>query len=207
MKNNKFLTKQKKKDIQKLAKTMSVKWIMQNNKLDQMTSYIYDVKSLKDLNTILDMTHASDFIRNYAQHRWFNYVVSKAYEDEFRKCGAVPAENVKDNEKDFYIDGTPYDLKVTTISKKYTGAPVDTEEGKDEYIHWLYENQSRQQRYHTKNRLFLVCNSTDAREALIQKANIEENVQKVKDYIASYKPQEVTLKSGKTVYSDIILAC
>ena len=204
--NNKFLTKTKESDILELAENIDIKWPKQNNYLDRETSFIYEMENLQDLNTICNMLHVSDKIRNYAMHRWFNYVISKAYEDEFHQCGAVPVENYKDSDKDFYIDGTPYDLKVTVLSERYDGAPIDTEEGKKEYIKWLYENQSRQQRYHTKNRLFLVCNGETKRDALIQKANIAKNMQKVKEYVKSYKPMEVELSSGKTVYSDIILA-
>jgi hypothetical protein len=201
----KFLTEEKKKDINDVILEMDTKWQRQNNKLDNLTRYIYDAGSLKDLNMILDMTKATNSTRNYAYHRWFNYLTSKMYEEGFAYYGAQPAPNEKDHDKDFFIDTMPYDLKVTVLSDKYQGPDIHTEEGKVEYIKWLYQNQSRQQRFHLKNRLFLVCCADSPRIAMLQKAAVDENLSKVKEYLDNYEPHKVVLDSGVEVYSDIIV--
>ena len=100
----------------------------------------------------------------------------------FCKYGAEKVNNLKDKEKDIYIDNIPYDVKLTvyptTTAVKYD---LRTEEGKEGMIRWFYNNQSNEGRQHYKNRIFIVCGGKTQEERMKNKIrflSIEEAIKK-----------------------------
>lgn len=194
------------KDLILLANIMSTSWIKQNNFKDRQTDFIYEVFSLEDLNKKIIENKLSNFDKNYAQHRWFNYAISSVYESLFDELGAVKVSEEKDRLKDFYINDLPFDLKVTVYPSKFEkGLDLTKPENSEKLIKWLYENQSKQRRFHKKNRLFIVCLGDSVTERNIAKASFLNNKEIIKDYLDNFVPREIVLNDGTIVFSDIIL--
>ena len=91
-------------------------------------------------------------------------------------------ENRKDKNKDIYIDGIEYDVKLTTYpftsEIKYD---LDTEDGIEGLIRWFYNNQSSEGRQHYKNRIFVVCGGNTKEEQMNNKIRflwLEETIKK-----------------------------
>ena len=55
----------------------------------------------------------------------------------------------------------PFDHKTSVYPSAFKKTLEYAKEHREELIDWLYENQSKQQRFHMKNRLFVVVFSSD----------------------------------------------
>ena len=132
----------------------------QNDARDRPTNFIYDVRSWPDLLRRIDGEPES--YQDYVVNRWYNAWSSKGAEELFcRHPGVVPAANYRDKEKDFSIRGIDFDLKLSVFPKGYP-YPIETARHNPKtLINWLYANQSRQGRFHLRNRLFIICYSTE----------------------------------------------
>ena len=64
-------------------------------------------------------------------------------------------------EKDFFINGIPFDHKTSVFPSKYIGDLASVQAQPKEMLKWLYTNQSGQQRFHLKNRLFVLLHKAD----------------------------------------------
>jgi hypothetical protein len=57
---------------------------------------------------------------------------------------------------DFYLRDIPFDLKLSRFPKAYPKSLKYAWQNRHHLAQWQYENQSRQGRYHTGNRLFII---------------------------------------------------
>jgi hypothetical protein len=181
---------------------MSPYWQKQNDVDDNISTIIYNANTIEDLQECPDM--------NYALHRWYNFKTSKFYENVFAACGAIPEQNEKNKEIDFYLDGIPYDLKVTifpnALRKKAYLYDMTRRQGKNNLIKWLYKNQSNEGRHHNANRIFIVCDEQSIEKSLILKCRFDIIKPKIIAFVnyTKKKGHNNILINNKKVYSDII---
>jgi phosphopantetheine adenylyltransferase len=187
-------------EIKKAPIHLDKNWQMQNNHLDSSTKFIYTNQTIAEVKANCTKNNI-DF--NYALHRWYNFNCAKLHEDIFIKSGAKKNQDPYHKTIDFYLFDIPFDLKTTYFPKAIndrTNYDLTNRKGKNNLIIWLYNNQSKQGRFHLENRLFIVC------EDLESKSNFEMIEEKVKCFIDFSKQNgfnKVQLVA-KSVYSDII---
>ena len=173
-------------------------WQRQNDELDRLTKFVYEIDNL---DFILTICKAKNIDRNYALHRWYNFNCARVHEYLFCKNGAVKEENGQHKTIDFYINKVAFDLKTSVYPKKFkANLDLSRRENKNELIRWLYENQSNEGRQHFDNRLFLIC------EDLKSKSNfdlIEEKIKAFLDYSNKNGFNRIEI-NNKLIFSDII---
>ena len=190
------------KDEIKLAlKYIDKNWEMQNNDFDAKTKYIYRCKTVDEVKA---NSAGNNDIQNYALHRWYNFNCAKLHEDMFIAFGAMKEDDEYHKTIDFYLFDTSFDLKTTYFPKKIADKEnydLKKRIGKNKLIFWLYENQSKQGRFHLENRLFIIC------EDLKSKSNFSLIEEKIKNFIDFSKQNgfnKISL-NDKIICSDIIL--
>lgn len=196
-------------EIKKAADLLSNNWIFQNNFDDYKSNFIYKVKTI---NEVYNESKNNGIDFQYALHRWYNFNTSILSENIFVELGATKESNPKHKEIDLYIDGIPFDVKLTVYPKKLEKENLDlrSRNDKNNLIRWLYNNQSQQQRKHLKNRLFIVCKGNSINENQKLKSDFNQIRQKVKDFIKyssinGFNELEIDDNNIKyTVKSDII---
>lgn len=182
----------------------------QSNKWDAFTSFIYDtpnwdyfINKLKATATNLNVDKGALF--DYAANRWFNFWSAMAVEAIFNEHQMVTkVKNYKDSEKDFFIENIPFDHK-TSVFPKHLKNTIITNELKPELIKWFYKNQSGEQRFHLKNRLFIVVYDKNGEHWKL-KADISLLKKAIENYLSNYKPEQLHCFTfaNTPVYSDII---
>ena len=127
------------KDLKKTMEIISANWKMQNNTYDRATNFIYSMESLEECLKEIERRNVN---KEYALHRWYNYMTSVHCEYIFCEYGAVHEEDKYNHDVDIYIDGIPFDVKLTVYPAKLWSRPYDlsTREGKNEMIRWYYVN-------------------------------------------------------------------
>ena len=171
------------KDLKKCLSLISADWKMQNNYMDRRSNFIYRCNTLEECLRQIQITGVD---KEYALHRWYNYMTSIACEYLFCEFGAVHEEDVYNHDVDIYINGVPFDVKLTIYPAKLSYRPYDlkTRSGKNEMIKWYYANQSQQARKQMLNRLYVVCDSKDAYECLIMKSDFTTLRQKISAFMS-----------------------
>lgn len=191
-------------DLKISFKNTSNVWkVRQNNKLDAQTDFIYSINSFAELQMVFQQkSNFSDDLKVYAEHRWRNFKRHDAWLSLILDLWpeAKMAENVRDRGKDFSvrISNTllDFDLKVTRY-------PNSAESGLSDYLlaKWLYLNQSTQNRFHLKNRVFVIANP----EASIYEYALAQKVVKETGQILPDKLIKVDLPNGASVPKALIL--
>ena len=184
----------------------------QNDTWDGYSAFIYETLRWETLLERMQQTIAAENLDkkklfDYAANRWFNFWSAVGVEQIFSQLeGVKTVKNSKDNHKDFYIQGVPFDHKTSIFPKKFPQNVVYALQHKSELIAWLYEHQSKQKRYHLKNRLFVVVHSSNGDHWKL-KANLTLLKTAIVNYINNYSQaqlQRLTFANGETALSDII---
>ncbi|MDE7163596.1 MAG: hypothetical protein K2O44_05920 [Clostridia bacterium] len=157
-------------DLLNCLKLIDPNWKIQDNKSDKDTNFIYKCNTLKEC---LDTISKKGADKQYALHRWYNYMTSIECENLFCTYGAVHEQDKCNHDVDIYINNIPFDVKVTVYPAKLSNRSYDlkTRSGKDEMIRWFYANQSQGARKQMVNRLYVVCDGTDQAECLKMKSD------------------------------------
>jgi hypothetical protein len=128
----------------------------QKDQLDYSTKFIFQTDSRSKLETEILRMGLDDPLSSYARHRWRNFKRHDAW--LFLLAGTDHRITLEPNKfhktVDFRIeleDLVEFDLKITRFPHT---APREL--SKNNLIEWLYKNQSSQQRFHIKNRFFIV---------------------------------------------------
>jgi len=177
---------------------------------DAQTNFIYKIA---DFDVVVAKiydefnTHRKyEELRNYALNRWYNFQSAMAVEHIFSTHAKVrKVKNDKDREKDFYINGLAFDHK-TSIFPSGFGKDVDfAQQHPKELVKWLYINQSEQQRFHTKNRMFVVLHKADGEHWRL-KAELSWIKVLVDSYLDSYRELDlISLRHSQgIVKTDVI---
>lgn len=133
----------------------------QDNEWDKLTSFIYQTEHFIDLKIELSKRfyHQDNFkeLCYYAMNRWYNFHSAKAVEELFCSHPFVtPHQDEFHKEIDFYINDLPFDHKTSVFPLGLNKDLKWAQENKEYLIHWLYDNQSKEQRHHCKNRIFII---------------------------------------------------
>ena len=180
------MNKQLEEDLKKTMEIISASWNMQNNSYDKASNFIYQMKSLNECLREIERRNVN---REYALHRWYNYMTSIQCEYIFCEYGAVHDTNKYNHDVDIYIDDIPFDVKLTVYPAKLSSRPYDltTREGKNEMIRWYYANQSQQNKKQMLNRLYVVCDARSPYENMVMKSNFDLMRRRIADFMQNVK--------------------
>lgn len=193
------------KELVKALYLMGSHWDMQSDDMDERTNFIYDVKTVEEIK-VKCVENKLDL--NYVLHRWYNVQTSLMCEDMFIKYGAVDEKNTKDKLTDFYIDGEPFDLKVTAFPDKLKATSIDmkSRKGRNTLIEWFYRNQSQEGRKGFGNRIFIVCGGCSTKNKLYLKSRfelIEPRIKAFMEYSKEHPFNTLSLNDGDITYPSI----
>lgn len=204
---NKISANDLKDELMKAQDILKLKFDIQKDSKDLDTNFIYYCGSFSSVLVLSIENGLSIEETNYAIRRWFNYHTSKMAEKLFVDNGATPEENLKNKSTDLYIDGIPFDIKLTVVPALYKETDLSKRTNKDDLIRWLYENQSKEGRNGLQNRIFIVCKSSSYAKSILTKAEfdlIDLAISKFINYYSDKEKNKIEI-DGNTVYSDIIL--
>ena len=146
---------------------------VQDDRWDRLSRFIYRTRSADAVRQRAEATAATEglgadataFVQ-YALRRWYCFWGARLAELLFLGHAGVRPGPPTHHEIDFTIDGVPFDLKTTEVPRVFAG-PVEAWAGDPgKLAAWLYRHQSREGRFHTANRLFLVlCDPARPEEA------------------------------------------
>lgn len=189
------------------------KWYRkQNNLWDNYTNFIYKIPDWDLLiETISETVKRYKLDKKecfyYAINRWYNFYSAMAVEHIFcKQKNVAPALHQKNKEIDFYINTIPFDHKTSVFPKGFQQPLWYAKQNKKELLYWFYNQQSKQQREHYANRLFIVTHKSDGNHWKL-KAEISLLEQAITKYVATFEDAKLeTLHFSKTknVLSDII---
>jgi hypothetical protein len=93
----------------------------------------------------------------YVIRRWYNHHTHNQILNIFLAHPAVRPETERRHHTiDFYLRELPFDLKISPFPKAYS-EPIEYAQTHPHHLaQWQYEHQSKQGRYHTGNRLFII---------------------------------------------------
>ncbi len=135
---------------------------VQGDEWDRASRFIYSVRELDVLRreTKRVATEMGWPLREFGQYvirRWYNFHTHQAALEIVLAHPRVRAESDPFHHTvDFYLDGEGFDLKLTDFPRGF-GHDLDYARAHpQELARWLYERQSREGRFHTGNRLFVV---------------------------------------------------
>lgn len=143
---------------------------VQQDHWDEASRFVYRIRSLEELRRETRRVAAAlgfplQPFAAYVVRRWYNFHTHQVVLEMLCAHPRVQREsNPRHPSVDFYLDGIPFDLKLTDFPRAYPRSLDEARAGPQDLINWLYRNQSRQGRFHTANRLFVVCHHTGAPE-------------------------------------------
>ena len=177
-------------DLKRTMELIPADWKMQNNQYDKRTNFIYKMKTLSDCLREIERTGVD---KNYALHRWYNYKTSEYCEYIFCDYGAVHEKNKYNHDVDIYINGIPFDVKLTVYPAMLSNRPYDltTREGKDDMIRWFYKNQSQESRKQLLNRIYVVCDGSNSKANMKMKSDFSLMREKISEYMNSLKTEPI----------------
>ncbi|MHA7059267.1 hypothetical protein ACWGOQ_0018720 [Aquimarina sp. M1] len=159
----------------------------QNNLWDSYSNFIYTTVQWKDLVPKISETIAKFNVDKkeffyYTINRWYNYWSSIAIELIFTDLdGVIPAKHKKDRLVDFSILGEKFDHKTSIFPNGFKKSLEYARKHPKELIHWLYKNQSQQQRKHLENRMFVIVHANDG-----EHWKLKAEISWLKDIISAY---------------------
>lgn len=177
----------------------------QGNALDSKTKFIYTTYRFEKL--LEEAKHLDENERNYAYNRWYNFWSAQAVEFIFANHQKIKKNADKYHKTiDFWLENIPFDHKTSVFPRKLQNEFSNYETNKKELIHWLYENQSQEQRKHLENRLFIVLYDSETLTHWKIKAEMNLLKEKIENYLHFFDPKQLISFhfEGKEVFSDII---
>ncbi len=158
----------------------------QNNAWDERTRFIYDTPTWEKLQQ--KVTRLEKSLADYAVNRWFNFWSARAVEKIFGALpGVTPQLNPYDRLVDFSIQNIQFDHKTTVFPEEYPYSPEFAQAYRAHLIRWLYRHQSKQQRYHRRNRLFIVLCASDGEHWKLR-AEVNSLGEVIRRYVANFQP-------------------
>ncbi len=190
-------------DLKRCLSLIKADWKMQNNVLDKRSNFIYRCDTLDKCIQQIELTGVE---KEYTLHRWYNFMTSIACEYIFCEYGAIHDEDVYNHDVDIYINGIPFDVKLTIYPAKLAHRPFDlkTRIGKNEMIRWYYKNQSQQSRKQMLNRLYVVCDGKDSYECLAMKSDftiLRKKISVYMEHIAKNGINEIEIEDNGITFS------
>lgn len=179
-------------DLVRCLSLINPDWKMQNNYFDRQTNFIYQCNTLDECLNQITLRKVD---KEYALHRWYNYMTSIASEYIFCEYGAIHDDDIYNHDVDIYINGVPFDVKLTVYPAKLSNHPYNlrTRTGKNQMISWYYANQSQQARKQLLNRIYVVCDASSQAECLKMKSDFLILKQKIQAFMENALTQGVNV--------------
>jgi hypothetical protein len=179
---------------------------VQDDRWDRLSRFVYRTRSADAARQKAEAAAASaglgaDAIAfvQYTLRRWYCFWGAQLAELLFLGHAGVRPGPPKHHEVDFTIDGRPFDLKTTEVPRVFAG-PVEawaSDPGK--LAAWLYQHQSREGRFHTANRLFLVlCDPDRPEEAWRLRGDVRALADAVDGFMRRRRFVELSVTDGAT---------
>jgi len=194
-------------------------WFRKQDDLwDKRSAFIYDTLSWDSLVKKMEVA-VNRYQYNkkqyfyYTINRWYNYWSAMAVEQLFtQEISIKPNPNPKSGNYDFIWNGIPFDHKTSVFPKSFRGGNTTAfayaKANPEALVTWLYKNQSTGQRFHLKNRLFIVVYANDGAHYKI-KAEIGLFKTIIQTYISTFDPSQLIrlqLQPKTETLTDIIWA-
>lgn len=189
------------------------KWLRKQNDLwDQYTNFIYKTPDWEELISATAQVVKNENLNKeeafyYTINRWYNFWSSVAVEEIFCSLpGVIPAENSKDKLVDFSVNNISFDHKTSNFPKGFGKEFAFAKANKEQLLYWFYEEQSKQQRQHFANRLFVVVHKEGGDHWKL-KAEISLLHNAISEYVANFDESQLTklnFPNNKKALSDII---
>ncbi|MEM7347550.1 MAG: hypothetical protein AAF485_25210 [Chloroflexota bacterium] len=176
----------------------------QTDNWDRQTNFIYKTFEWEHLTHKIATLETP--LANYAINRWFSFWSAMAVEQIFCALPNVKIHTNKyDRLVDFTLHGINFDHKTSVFPQRYPYSFDFAYAHTRHLIRWLYEHQSRQQRHHTANRLFILLYDAQGEHWKLR-AEISGLQQLIETYVAQFEPdKQRNLSIGsETVVSDIL---
>ena len=186
----------------------------QTNDWDNATKFIYknpdwDVFVQEMESAWKEGNFDKNSFSHYAMNRWYNFWSAQAVEQIFTDLpGVAPNPNPLEDHYDFRWLGERFDLKTSVFPKGYGENLAFAKAQPKHLIQWFYKNQSTEQRFHLKNRLFIVCHDINGDHYKL-KAEIRMLEGLVQDYMKERTPADtisLDLQEESETMADIIWA-
>jgi hypothetical protein len=189
---------------------------VQDNRWDQLSRFVYRTRSAAAVRTRAEQVVAElggrlageprAFV-HYALRRWSCFWGARMAELLFLGHAGVRPGPPKHHEIDFTIDGAPFDLKTTEVPRAFAGPPEAWLSDPGKLAAWLYRHQSREGRFHTANRLFLVlCDPERPTEAWRLRADVPALADAIDRFMARRRFVDLVLPNGSGVEHRVITA-
>ena len=129
---------------------------------DQLSNFVYRIYTLSGVQRQAEAVARArgleiELFTNYTLHRWYNHHTHDQILQIFYAHPDVkPEANRKHSTIDFYLRDLPFDLKISRFPRTYPATLEAARQNPPHLALWQYANQSKQGRYHTGNRLFIV---------------------------------------------------
>lgn len=182
----------------------------QSDDWDKLSCFVYDFPTFEKLQEKLKSLNLSQEFNDYTLHRWFNTLSADGVEKIFADNPQVVKNTVRqDKLVDFTIQGISFDHKTTVFPRGFGKDIYYAKQNPRELIEWLYTEQSRQGRFHTANRLFIVLHSADSQhwklraELTLLKPIISQYIQE----FDVHKLHRFSFEKNKETLADIIWFC
>ncbi len=134
----------------------------QGDHWDRLSNFIYRAKTLRGVQRQARAVAQAnglqaDTFENYAIRRWYNHHTHDQILQIFYAHPDIrPEEERKHRTIDFYLRDIPFDLKISRFPKAYPKTLKYAWQHRHDLAAWQYAHQSKQGRYHTGNRLFII---------------------------------------------------
>jgi hypothetical protein len=179
----------------------------QDDAWDKMSDFIYQIPTFEALRKRVILDKTSVAFNRYTLRRWYNFWSARAVEMMFAQHSSVTTnQNPYDKLVDFTLQGIEFDHKTNVFPKGYIKGFEYARNHPSDLIKWLYENQSKEQRFHTSNRLFVVLYSLDENHDALRK-ELGFIQKKVDEYLKNFDSEKlikVEVEEGKVALSDVI---
>ena len=137
----------------------------QGDRWDKLSNFIYRIKTLQGVQRQAQAIAQAQKLDAtafgaYAVRRWFNH---HSHDEILQMFYAHPTVQPETDRKhrtiDFYLRDLPFDLKISRFPQAYPESLAYAQQQPSHLALWLYENQSKQGRYHIGHRLFLILHN------------------------------------------------
>jgi hypothetical protein len=137
----------------------------QGDHWDRLSNFVYELETLNEVWSQVNIVARAEGIEvkafgAYAVNRWYNHHTHDQILQMFLTHPDVqPEENRKHRTVDFHWRGLPFDLKISHFPRGYRADIEFARQYPHHLAHWLYAHQSKQGRFHTGNRLFIILHN------------------------------------------------
>ena len=137
----------------------------QGDNWDRLSNFIYQTYTLQGVQSQAQTRARAaglpvEAFEAYAIRRWFNHhthdQILKLF---YAHLEIQPEPNRRHRTIDFYLRGLPFDLKLSLFPRAYPQPLLYAQQHPHHLAQWQYDYQSRQGRYHTDNRFFIILHN------------------------------------------------